>query len=53
MSKVPPLTLEDLGVPTAAINKEYIIRLQQGIEYLTNRIADLQIEINKLKEMRA
>ena len=45
------LTLEALGVATAKVNREHITRLYQGLEYLTNRVADLQIEINKLKEI--
>ena len=50
MSRVPPLTLEDLGVPTPEVNREHIKRINQGLEYLTNRVADLQIEINELRE---
>ena len=34
------------------VNREHIKRLEQGVEYLTNRIADLQIEINELKEIK-
>ena len=34
------------------VNREHIKRLDQGVEYLTNRIADLQIEINELKEIK-
>ena len=47
---IPPLKLEDLGIPTPEVNREFIIRLNEGIEYLTGRIADLQIEINELKK---
>ena len=49
MSKIPPLTLEDLGVPTPEINREFIKRINQGLEYLTNRIADLQGDIADIK----
>ena len=34
------------------VNREHIKRLEKGVEYLTNRIADLQIEINELKEIK-
>lgn len=49
INEIPPLTLEDLGVPTPEINREFIIRINQGLEYLTDRIVELQIELDKLK----
>jgi len=46
------LTLEVLGVANAKANREHITNIYQQLDHLTNRIADLQIEINKLKEKK-
>ena len=52
-NKVPPLTLEDLGVPTAEINREFIIRLDQGQEYIVNRIAEISKILEHLSSIQS
>ena len=51
MSKVPTLTLEDMGIPTTSGNREHIKRIYQALDYLTGQIADIKIMVAHLKEM--
>ena len=40
--KVPPLTLEDLGVPTPETNREHIARLYEMLNRIIIDLADLK-----------
>lgn len=44
MPEVPPLTLEDLGIPTPETNREHIKRLSTQIESIIDGMANLRMQ---------
>ena len=49
MSEVPPLTLEDLGIPTPETNRELIKRLSAHIESIIDGMANLRTQLTDLE----
>lgn len=47
--EVPPLTLEDLGIPTPEINREFIKLLDQGEKYIIEQIANIKGELASIR----
>jgi len=49
MAEVPPLTLEDLGIPTPETNREHIRRLSTQIESIIDGMAELRTHLTNLE----
>lgn len=48
-SEVPPLTLEDLGIPTPQTNSEHIKRIYAIIDRIIEGMANLRIQLTALE----